>query len=191
MNHSMKFYSNIRIWGLATVMAIASGCEEFLDINVDPNNPPKVTVSQLLTAGEVAMVNSFGIGTPGLSTPTSILVHQTVQRGSVDSYNVSGEDFQIQTAWQNLYSNALQDFKVIIEQGTEENEVHYVGIAKILTAYTYSMIVDMWGDIPFSEALQGGNAQFPHFDDDATIYPQLFLMIDEGIADLAGVDPDD
>lgn len=174
----------IKVWGLATVMAIASGCEDFLDINVDPNNPAKVTVAQLLTAGEVAMVNSFGIGSPGLSTPTSILIHQTVQRGSVDSYNVSGEDFQIQTAWQNLYSGALQDFKIIIDQGTEENNLQYVGIARILTAYSFSMMVDMWGDIPFTEALQGADSQFPHYDDDAAIYPQLFAMIDEGIANL-------
>lgn len=166
------------------IIAVASGCEDFLDINVDPNNPSEVTVSQLLTAGEIAMVNSFGIGSPGLSTPASILVHQTVQRGSVDSYNVSGEDFQIQTAWQNLYSGALQDFKVIIDQGTEENNLMYVGIARILTAYTYSMMVDVWGDIPFSEALQAAEAQFPKYDDDATIYPQLFEMLDAGIADL-------
>lgn len=165
-------------------VVVASGCEDFFDINVDPNNPAKVAVSQLLTAGEVAMVNSFGIGSPGLSTPTSILVHQTVQRGSVDQYNVSTEDFQIQTAWQNLYSGALQDFKVIIEQGTEENNLQYVGIARILTAYTYSMMVDMWGDIPFSEALQGADMQYPHYDDDAAIYPQLFSMLDEGIAEI-------
>lgn len=180
----MQFNKTIKIGGVAAIIALASACEDFLDVNVDPNNPSEVTVSQLLTAGEVAMVNSFGIGNPGLSTPASILVHQTVQRGSVDSYNVSAEDFQIQTAWQNLYSGALQDFKVIIDQGTEENNLIYVGIARILTAYTYSMMVDMWGDIPFSEALQGANAQFPHYDDDAAIYPQLFQMIDAGIADL-------
>lgn len=180
----MQFTKFIKISGLATIVAIASGCEDFLDINVDPNLPAKVTVNQLLTAGQVTMVNSFGIGSPGLSTPASILVHQTVQRGSVDSYNVTGEDFQIQTAWQNLYSNALQDYKVIIEQGLEENNLVHVGIARILTAYTYSMMVDMWGDIPFSEALQNAEVQFPHFDDDAVIYPQLFAMIDAGIADL-------
>ena len=181
----MQFNKHVKIWAMAIIIAFASGCEDFLDINVDPNNPSKVTVSQLLTAGQIAMVNSFGIGSPGLSTPASILVHQTVQRGSVDAYNVSGEDFQIQTAWQNLYSGALQDFKVIIDQGTEEKNPQYVGIAKILTAYTYSMMVDMWGDIPFSEALQAADAQFPVYDDDASIYPQLFDMIDSGIADLA------
>lgn len=180
----MQFNRKIKIWTLAIIIVSASACEEFLDINVDPNNPSKVSVSQLLTAGEVAMVNSFGIGSNGLSTPASILVHQTVQRGSVDSYNVSPEDFQIQTSWQNLYSAALQDFKVIIEQGTEEGNLQHVGIARILTAYTFSMMVDVWGDIPFTEALQGGDNRFPHYDDDATIYPQLFEMIDAGIADL-------
>lgn len=162
-----------------------SGCEEFLDINVDPRNPSKVAVAQLLTAGEIAMVNSFGIGSDGLSTPVSILVHQTVQRGSVDSYNVTGEDFQIQTAWQNLYSGALEDFDVIISQGAEEGHLMYVGIAKILTAYAYSVMVDMWGDIPFTDALQGSEVQFPRYDDDADIYPQLIDLIDQGIADLA------
>ncbi|MEX1241382.1 MAG: SusD/RagB family nutrient-binding outer membrane lipoprotein, partial [Cyclobacteriaceae bacterium] len=183
----MQLTKKIKIWGLTALVVLASSCEkDFLDINVDPNNPAEVTLAQLLTAGEVAMVNSFGIGSPGLSTPASILVHQTVQRGSVDSYNVNGEDFQIQTAWQNLYSGALQDFKVIIDQGTDEEALPYVGVSKILTAYSYSVMVDLWGDIPFSEALQGADAQFPHYDDDAAIYPQLITMIDEGIAALEG-----
>jgi hypothetical protein len=52
-------------------------------------------------------------------------------------------------------------------------------------------MVDLWGDIPFSEALQGAEAQFPHYDDDAAIYPQLFSMIDEGIAEIASADEGD
>ncbi len=183
----MKFIKPLKIWGLTALVFLASGCEKgFLDINVDPNNPSKVTLGQLLTSAEVNMVNSFGIGNPGLSTPASILVHQTVQRGSVDSYNVTGEDFQIQTAWQNLYSGALEDYKVMIDDGTASKNMPYVGVAKILSAYTYSLMVDLWGDIPFSEALMGAEAQFPHYDDDAAIYPQLIAMIDEGIADLEG-----
>ena len=63
----MSAYKKFKIYALACSLAIVSGCEDFLDINVDPNNPARVTVSQLLTAGEVAMVNSFGIGNPGLS----------------------------------------------------------------------------------------------------------------------------
>jgi len=180
----MKVNKHIKAWALILTVVIASGCNDFFDINVDPNNPSKVALGQLLTQAEVTVTNSMGIGNPGLSTPASILVHQTVQRGSVDSYFVSGEDFQIQTSWQNLYSGALEDLEVIIDQGTEEEKLHYVGIAQILKAYTYSMMVDVWGDIPFTEALRGSEVLYPSYEDDASIYPQLFTLIDNGIANL-------
>jgi hypothetical protein len=187
----MKLKTYFKGFAMGALLLTASGCEkDFLDINVDPNNPADVPLSQLLTQAQVTMTNSFGIGNPGMSTPASILVHQTVQRGSMDSYFVSGEDFQIQTAWQNLYSGALEDLKQIELKGVEDNQMHYVGISKILTAYTYSMMVDLWGDIPFSEALAGDEFLHPTYEDDASIYPALISMLDEGIADLAA-DTDD
>ena len=185
----MNLKTCIKYFALPLSVLIVSGCDNFLDINNDPNNPTHVRLSQLLTQSEVTMVNSLGIGSNGLSTPASILVHQTVQRGSVDSYVVSGEDFQIQTSWQNLYSGSLEDYLAIIEQGTESGDMHYVGIAKILTAYTYSTMVDVWGDIPYSEALIGNEIKYPKYDDDATIYPLLLDMIDDGIANLAAESP--
>jgi hypothetical protein len=181
----MKINKRIGILSLAATLAVASGCDSYFDINVDPNNPSNVTLGQLLTQSELTLVNSLGIGSNGMSTPTSILVHQTVQRGSVDQYVVTGDDFQIQTAWQNLYSGSLEDLRVIIEQGTEENSPHYVGVAQILTAYTYSMIVDMWGDVPFSAALNPQEALYPQYDDDALVYPALLQLLDQGIANLA------
>ena len=61
----------------------------------------------------------------------------------------------------------------------------YAGIAKILKAYTYSVAVDVFGDVPYSEAnkLKQGIVH-PKFDDDASIYESLFALINEGIADL-------
>ena len=169
----------------ACILAVASGCDSYFDINVDPNNPSEVKLGQLLTQSQLTLVNSLGIGNNGMSTPTSILVHQTVQRGSVDQYVVTGDDFQITTSWQNLYSGSLEDFRTIINQGTDEGSLQYVGIAQILTAYTYSMIVDMWGDVPFSSALDPQLALYPEYDDDAAIYPALLQMLDNGIANLA------
>ncbi len=167
------------------LMWVLSGCQkDFLDINHDPNNPSTVDLSLLLTNAQVTMTNSFGINNSGMSTPCSILVQQTVQRGSVDGYFVSGQDFQIQTAWQNLYSGALEDYKDIIDKGTKSNSLHYVGIAQVLTAYTFSLIVDLWGDVPYTEALDPLEYRYPHYDDDATIYPKLLALLDQAIANL-------
>lgn len=181
----MNLNKRIGVLLSAMVLAVTSGCDDYFDINKDPNNPSEVTLGQLLTQAELTMVNSLGIGNNGMSTPTSILVHQTVQRGSVDQYVVTGDDFQIQTSWQNLYSGTLEDLRGIIEQGAEEESPQYVGVAQILMAYTYSMIVDMWGDVPFAEALDPQVALYPQYDDDASIYPSLLTLLDNGIANLA------
>ena len=181
----MKIINYIKLLTVAGLVFMATGCgTNFLDINIDPNSPAKVSLNLLLTNAEVTMANSFGIGSGGLSTPCSILVHQTVQRGSVDQYFVSGNDTDLQNSWQSLYSGALEDYKGIIDQGTTEKSPHFVGIAQVLTAYTFSSMVDLWGDIPFSEALDPKEFRYPHYDDDATIYPKLQSLLDEAIVNL-------
>jgi hypothetical protein len=84
-----------------------------------------------------------------------------------------------------LFANALKDMQEIIDQGTAEEAWHYVGVAKIMKAHAYGIMVDLWGDLPYSQALQGDTFITPVFDDDAAIYPQLIALLDEGIADLA------
>jgi Starch-binding associating with outer membrane len=163
------------------IMSIA-GCD--LDINVDPNNPNQVPNAQLLSSAQVAIFTSFGHNASGLAQPVSLWVHQVMIRSNADSYGSTGTDANISNPWANLYSGALEDLDVVIKQGTEKEEFRYVGIAKLLKAYSYSMMVDSWGDIPFSEAVKGTSFPFPKFDDDAEIYAALFPLIDEGIADL-------
>jgi hypothetical protein len=79
----------------------------------------------------------------------------------------------------------LQNLEDIIAKSTEAGNLVYAGIAKILKAYTYSVAVDVFGDVPYSEAnkLKAGILH-PKFDDDASIYESLFPLINEGIADL-------
>jgi len=45
------------------------------------------------------------------------------------------------------------------------------------------MLVDFWGDVPYSEAFLGA-ANVQPVTDDATIYPQLLTLLDEGIEDM-------
>lgn len=167
------------------LLIVATACGDFLDINVDPNNPASVPNSQLLTSAEITIANSFGVGSQGLGRTASVWVHQTMNRSNDDGYGNTGNDFAISSAWQNLYSGALADIEVIIREGTSRSEFQYVGIAKILKAYSYSQMVDAWGNIPYSEAIQAPANPFPVYDDAATIYGSLFALIDEGIADLA------
>jgi hypothetical protein len=159
-----------------------------LDINVDPNNPSVATPAQLLPISQVRIANSLGQGSIGLSNGAAVWMHQNVQRTAYDQYGVTGTNFAIINAWDESYQ-ALKDLETIITAANGTQGTKYAGIAKIMKAYLYSEMVDTWGDIPFSEANKGAELPYPKFDDDATIYPSLITLLDEGIVDIAKTDP--
>ena len=80
---------------------------------------------------------------------------------------------QVQRDGMALYS-AITNLNVIIKQGTAETRFAYAGIAKILKAYAFSILVDVYGDVPFSEfdKFEEGITQ-PKFDKGSDIYPEL------------------
>ena len=164
-----------------------SACEkDWLDINVDPNNPTVAQLNQLLPGSQTDLAGSLGTNTGGLSNITSSYMHHFVQRGNNENdYNPNGDNFNIETPWRTLFTRTLTDLRELINIGTDQESWHYVGVAQIMKAYSYSVMVDVWGDLPFSEALQGESIKDPVFDSDQSIYSSLFSLIDEGIANLA------
>ncbi len=159
-------------------------CGDFLDINDDPNNPTHAELRTILPYAQATMFGALGIGTAGISELTSVYVHQTVQRGNHDDYKIPANEFSLSECWEKLYTVALPDLNQLILQGTEENRTAYSGIARVMKAHMFSLMVDLWGDMPYSEAGDPTQFKFPHFDPDNVIYEQLFDLIDEGIADL-------
>ena len=169
-----------------TCLVLLPACSDFLDINEDPNNPTEARLNQLLPTVCVDVAGGMGSATGGLGNFTSMYVSHTVQRGtSQNDYAFKGDDFGVQTPWDIFYSRALTDIREMISLGETQENWAYVGVAKILKAYTFSIIVDMWGDVPFTEANLGAVSPFPNYDNDADIYPQLIAMLDEGIGHLS------
>lgn len=179
----MKSINKITVLMMFMLLFSITSCN--LDINVDPNRPASVPSGQLLSSAQVAIFTSFGHNGSGLGQVASIWVHQVMQRSNADGYASTGQDVNISTPWTNLYSGALQDLETIITESTKREEFRYVGIAKLLKAYSYNMMVDVWGDIPYTDAIKGAANPFPKFDDDAAIYTSLFTLIDEALADIA------
>ena len=176
-NHLIYFFTT-----LVMLVAIVPGCKKFLDVNKNVNDPTAVPVSLLLSNCERAIAANTALGS-GLGGTMSIYVHQTTGRVGADRYGAGS------AGWDGLYT-AVANLNVIIKQGTAETRYVYAGIAKILKAYAFSILVDVYGDVPFSEFDQfdGGTIQ-PHFDKGKDIYPQLFALIDQGIADINNTAP--
>jgi hypothetical protein len=192
MSHRLKY--------ILPVVFLLGSCKKYLDINTDPNNPTSIAVSKLLPTAERNLGDALAMGggnNGGLSQVLSVYTHQISTREEPDQYGATGTEFFLSIAWPKLYAavlpssttpeqGVLQNLQDIITKGTEDGNLKYVGIAKILRAYAFSQLVDTYGDIPFTESNQlKQGVIYPKFDDDAEIYPQLFTMLDEGIADLS------
>jgi len=149
-----------------------------LDINEDPNNPTTATVTELLPHGQVSVIQPISSLVNAI-TSTAV---QTRISTRYDNYTVSRTT--IDGIWNdNLYSGGLKDLEETIVLGTENEHWHYVGIAKLMKAYTFSLMVDLWNDIPYSEAF---NPDFedPAYDSGSSVYAAIEVLIVEAISDL-------
>ena len=173
-----------------------TGCKDFYNVNVDPLHPTSATPAQLLPGTQVAMSTYLGFSLAGLGQATSALVSQLNSSRSVGSFQQNGGSFSNQ--WAGLYNDMLANNELIIEQTSGiENQKGYLGVAQLQKAYVFSIMVDMWGAIPYSQALKGVNNRAPRFDNDKDIYlgktdadpsqsiQSLFSLIDEGIANVS------
>jgi len=175
-----------------SILAMVSSCgKDFLDINEDPNNPLEVPLAQLLPSIIVDFTGAIGVSQGGLANKTGTYMHHFTQRGDADNfYAPQGNEFSLTTPWNVAYSRALQDIDGLITQAQVEDEAglianHYLGIGQILKAYVYSLMVDFWADVPFSEANLLNENLNPRFDPGETIYPELFTLINLGRGNLA------
>jgi len=171
---------------LVVVFSLA-GCDIFdLDINKDPNNPSQASLD-LLLANSIYEASELLNESPdynGLNNAAHGFMRITT---SFDTYNMSANTWN--SVWNIMYSNPLKDLRDIKEVATEQgNNPHYLGIAQILEAYYFSIMVDMWGNVPFSEAFKGDASEqikAASFDDAEDIYNALLAQIDDGIENLA------
>jgi len=168
------------------------GCDDYLDVNESPNSPEKVPVSLLLPSGLVGSafsnaneLNRFG------STVMDYLYGAAGSPAAWDIYNTDGANFGNQWRFE-IYGGALTIYESIINSPDAENAKSYVGIAKIMKAYTFAIATDTWGDVPYSQALKGSAFPQPRIDTQESIYKgdtglgiqSIFDLIREGISNL-------
>jgi hypothetical protein len=175
---------NKSVLSLVIVLLSVTSCSDFLDINTDPNNPLDSDLDLILPTAQTVIFEGLGNGSGGMSDLTSQYIHHTVQRVNSNFYFFAGNEFNIASAWPNLYAGALMDLNVMISKATDRQSWHYLGIAQILKAYTYSQLVDLWGKAAFYDFGQGTQNPFPAYDDGEVIYPELFAMLKEAVVNL-------
>lgn len=166
---------------LSVVMVFSVGsCDMLeLDINTDPNNPSEASLNLLLTHAQYSLAATFA---GGLNNAAHGFMGITTSFDDFDMTNGSWNG-----TWNGLYSGALNDLeRLIVAAEAQGNNPRYLGIGRVLKAYYFSLMVDLWGDIPYSQAFKGDQGiKQPAYDDDEEIYADLLELVDLAIANFA------
>jgi hypothetical protein len=103
-------------------------------------------------------------------------------------YNMVGRQLP-DNIWQNGYRDVLKDLneakKILNETWearvmTEEDRQTQEGIIETLEVYTWSVMADIWGALPYTEALDINNLN-PKYDLSADVYSSIIQTLDGAI----------
>lgn len=190
-NNYMKAAKKLVLVMLLTGLFVS--CDDFGDINTDPNNPSQVRTELLLTNAQRSMSSKVG----------AVMGTLWVQYMTETQYTEAQEYREVNANFNGWYTGALQDLQTIIDLNSNEetagdvlsggSNANQIAVARIMKAYFYQMITDRWGMVPYSEALQGRENLQPAYDQQSAIYEDLITeykeaadQIDPGSAAVVG-----
>lgn len=165
---------------LTLLVVVFSSCSEEIMNNIDtnPNQINNAPLKTLLPQVQVSYVVEIAGG--GTAINTYFLSEQnTFVLGNNVLLGVQGMGEQV---WSQGYQ-ALNDLEILKRNALESNAPTYAGIADVLRAFNLAALTDLFGDIPYSEALRSDVAN-PAFDKSETLYPEIQKILDEAIANL-------
>lgn len=155
--------------------------DSFLDVNTNPNSAVSSTPELTLTAALAGTVNTNRLSANEIGAMWS---GQWSPSGSVSGFTQE-KTYDIQTnfrttIWTEPYNN-LQDYKYAEQAALAVGKKAIAGICRVMKAYNYQLIVDAYGNAPYSDALKGTASIRPAYDDASAIYDSLIRDINLGI----------
>lgn len=159
-------------------------CDNYLDINENPNQAtesnvnPKLTLSAAQTASYVPLVrrmNELG----------SVFMNQwgpnvnSFTGGYAEEFGITMSNNFYEDIWTSVYRSTYE-YSRIINYPSADYDKHKA-IAKIMKSFYFQYLVDIYGDVPYSQAHQGVLLPFPAYDDDQAIYRDLIVQLDSAI----------
>ncbi|MGS2764745.1 SusD/RagB family nutrient-binding outer membrane lipoprotein [Sinomicrobium sp. M5D2P9] len=172
----------ISIYTLLAVFVLTQGCRsDFFDLNENPNlvqNPP--INAMLSTVTHKTGLNSQRVAS-FVSYYTQYIANPSAG-GAADTYQVTDNRLQ----WNNLYY-AMADIYDMRNLALEVESSEHLGVANVLMAYHISLVSDIWGDAPFSDAF-GGTTLTPVYDSQESLYQSALSFASEAITELQKTD---
>ncbi|MCA5005709.1 SusD/RagB family nutrient-binding outer membrane lipoprotein [Sphingobacterium bovistauri] len=164
------------------VSLIFNSCENYLDVNTDPNNPAKVEAASRIAG---AITTSSGASQwRGTRELAAVMQYGGLQSASSGGYAAANWRFTASYfLWQNAYVNTMPNSVDLIRLGEEEGNLHFVGVGKTILALNFGLLTSQYGDIVFDDYYDGKNqiALTPKFNTQKEVYEKIQVLLDEAI----------
>jgi len=174
------------------LVAFISSCETWIDteMNVDPDAPGDVPMNLLMPGIQQTM----GFSLQGNNTVRTVNMWVQILDGVSRQSHTEGKythtPADVNNLWGNIYTEMLVNAKILADKAVEQGSPHNEAVANILTAYTLGIATDLFGDIPYSEALRGTEGVLKaSFDTQQEIYATLMGLLDDAVTLLGEEEP--
>ena len=161
------------------------GCKKTLDINKDPNNPSLDvgTPKLVFPAATMSVAGAEGGDLAILGAIYGEYITQSAasnQYKYIDAYNIKSVD--LNRPYSLLYAGGLKNLQFVIDKSKASEDWNFYLMGTVMKAYATELLVDLYGSIPYSEALQGNDNLNPKFDDGYSIYEDLLAELDTALS---------
>ena len=163
---------------------LTTSCDSYLDINQDPNSPAEanMTTDIMFPAAEMNLASTYG----DFYRITGGYFAQYYSHAFGTSNYVDYSQFKMSatrssTDYTQLNQRSLKNLNTICQLAENDEEWGTFLAAKTLKAFIYQILVDAYGEVPYTEALDPSNAT-PKYDQGADIYAGVLAELDEALS---------
>lgn len=172
----MKF-KNILIAACASLALVSCKKTSWLNVNTNPNSLPSSTADYTFAAAANRIAatlgpNELGSYWSGLWTQSSTYIISN----TIFAYQFNNTNFN----YYDGYFDILEDLQYSIN-GAAGTATYFGGTARVLKAYVYQQLVDLYGNVPYTDALKGTGSLAPKFTPQKDVYEDLVKVLDTAI----------
>jgi hypothetical protein len=171
-------------WPLCFALVLGA-CDDFLDVNQNPNAPENARVDIRLAGLIASFVHSTYYGETALwgAEWTQQFSYNGTTRSYAEVHRYELQDTDGTTAWDFFYAGPLLEANNMIKESSSDNDAVYRGLARFFFAWTFAHVTDMWGPVPYTEAFNT-TIREPKYDDQKTVYQAVFTELDKAITEM-------
>jgi len=186
----MKFKSKIIKLSILSVLGTAAfvGCKKSdFEINKNPDSPTSASVlySEIIPAALQSSAKIVDADWAFLQSYMGYWARSGDYQPTVDeeTYSFTTSFTPANTLWNDLYANA-NNYNIAQAKAKAAGAGIYEGIARIMKVHAFQILVDVFGNVPYTQALQGTAFPTPIYDKGIDIYKDLFRQLDAAIVTL-------